>query len=314
MNCPGHAHLFGLQRWSYRDLPYRCAEPGPAAPPRAGRHAARADARAALLPGRRPHLLPRGPGRRGGRGLPGLRLRRLRGCSTCRRGWSSATRPEPDKRFGDDAFWDTPRGCSPTPWRARRPRVHGRRGRGRVLRAEDRPALHRLARPLLAARHRPGSTTTCPSASAWSTRARTTPPHRPVMIHRALFGSFERFIGVLLEHTAGELPEWLAPVQAVVLPIADRHVDGGARPPPRSCARPACASRSTTAPSRSAARSARPSCRRSPTCSSSATARRRTARSSVRRHREGDEGSVAVERAGANPRQRSSHRAIVRPR
>jgi threonyl-tRNA synthetase len=49
--------------------------------------------------------------------------------------------------------------------------------------------------------------------------------HRPVMIHRALFGSFERFIGVLLEHTAGELPVWLTPVQAIVLPIADRHTE-----------------------------------------------------------------------------------------
>jgi threonyl-tRNA synthetase len=49
--------------------------------------------------------------------------------------------------------------------------------------------------------------------------------HRPVMIHRALFGSFERFIGILLEHYAGELPLWLAPVQATVLPLADRHAD-----------------------------------------------------------------------------------------
>ncbi|HEV3229085.1 MAG TPA: threonine--tRNA ligase [Solirubrobacteraceae bacterium] len=48
--------------------------------------------------------------------------------------------------------------------------------------------------------------------------------HRPVMIHRALFGSFERFIGILIEHLAGEFPVWLAPVQAIVLPIADRHV------------------------------------------------------------------------------------------
>jgi threonyl-tRNA synthetase len=48
--------------------------------------------------------------------------------------------------------------------------------------------------------------------------------HQPVMIHRALLGSFERFIGILIEHYAGELPLWLAPVQAIVLPIADRHV------------------------------------------------------------------------------------------
>jgi threonyl-tRNA synthetase len=47
-------------------------------------------------------------------------------------------------------------------------------------------------------------------------------PHRPFMIHRALFGSVERFFGVLVEHYAGAFPLWLAPVQAVVLPIADR--------------------------------------------------------------------------------------------
>jgi threonyl-tRNA synthetase len=49
--------------------------------------------------------------------------------------------------------------------------------------------------------------------------------HQPVMIHRALFGSFERFIGILIEHYAGEFPVWLAPVQAIVLPIADRHAE-----------------------------------------------------------------------------------------
>ncbi|HEY4612396.1 MAG TPA: threonine--tRNA ligase [Bacteroidota bacterium] len=48
--------------------------------------------------------------------------------------------------------------------------------------------------------------------------------HRPVVIHRAPFGSMERFIGVLIEHFAGEFPLWLAPVQAVVLPITDVHV------------------------------------------------------------------------------------------
>jgi threonyl-tRNA synthetase len=49
--------------------------------------------------------------------------------------------------------------------------------------------------------------------------------HRPVMIHRALLGSFERFIGIMLEHYGGELPLWLAPVQAIVLPVSDRFND-----------------------------------------------------------------------------------------
>jgi threonyl-tRNA synthetase len=47
--------------------------------------------------------------------------------------------------------------------------------------------------------------------------------HTPALIHRALLGSFERFLGVYLEHTGGELPVWLAPVQARVVPVADRH-------------------------------------------------------------------------------------------
>jgi threonyl-tRNA synthetase len=47
--------------------------------------------------------------------------------------------------------------------------------------------------------------------------------HRPVMIHRALLGSMERFAGILVEHHAGRFPVWLAPVQAAILPVADRH-------------------------------------------------------------------------------------------
>lgn len=49
--------------------------------------------------------------------------------------------------------------------------------------------------------------------------------HRPVMIHRTVLGSMERFIGVLIEHYAGAFPTWLSPVQVIVIPIADRHSD-----------------------------------------------------------------------------------------
>lgn len=49
--------------------------------------------------------------------------------------------------------------------------------------------------------------------------------HRPIMIHRVVFGSIERFIGILTEHFAGAYPTWLAPVQVKLLPIADRHLD-----------------------------------------------------------------------------------------
>jgi threonyl-tRNA synthetase len=49
--------------------------------------------------------------------------------------------------------------------------------------------------------------------------------HQPVMVHRALYGSIERFFGILIEHYAGAFPVWLAPVQAIVLPITDRQTD-----------------------------------------------------------------------------------------
>jgi threonyl-tRNA synthetase len=48
-------------------------------------------------------------------------------------------------------------------------------------------------------------------------------PHRPIMIHRALFGSIERFFGILVEHYAGAFPVWLSPIQARVLPVAGDH-------------------------------------------------------------------------------------------
>ena len=48
-------------------------------------------------------------------------------------------------------------------------------------------------------------------------------PHRPVMVHRAIYGTYERFIAVLIEHYAGAFPLWLAPVQVVLVPVSDRH-------------------------------------------------------------------------------------------
>ena len=53
--------------------------------------------------------------------------------------------------------------------------------------------------------------------------------HRPVMIHRALLGSMERFVGILIEHYAGRFPVWLAPIQAAVLPVTDRNLEHARR-------------------------------------------------------------------------------------
>ena len=49
--------------------------------------------------------------------------------------------------------------------------------------------------------------------------------HRPIMLHRVVFGSIERFIGILLEHYAGKFPAWIAPVQVKVLPVSDKYND-----------------------------------------------------------------------------------------
>jgi threonyl-tRNA synthetase len=53
--------------------------------------------------------------------------------------------------------------------------------------------------------------------------------HRPVMIHRTIYGAMERFIGILIEEYAGAFPAWMAPVQVRIVPIADRHQSGAAK-------------------------------------------------------------------------------------
>ena len=103
--------------------------------------------------------------------------------------------------------------------------------------------------------------------------------HRPIMLHRALFGSIERFFGVLLEHYAGAFPTWLAPVQARVLPVAEAH-EAYAAEVAEPAARPrASASTSSTPTTSSASASAPPSWRSSRTCSWSATTTSPPARS-----------------------------------
>ena len=147
-----------------------------------------------------------------------------------------------------------------------RPALRGRSRRGRrstgprsTSRSRTRSTAPGSARPSR-------STSTTRTASSSSTSARTARPHQPVMVHRALLGSLERFFGVLIEHYAGAFPLWLAPVQAVVIPVAEQHQ----RLRPRGGGRAAGAGRArqawTTATRRWATRSAKPRCRRSPTC------------------------------------------------
>jgi threonyl-tRNA synthetase len=223
MNCPGHCKLFSLQRWSYRDLPFRCAEPG-------------------LLHRREPSGTLHGL----------LRVRHF--CQDdahvfCREDQVSAevqacmdfgfdiyrmfdfpvhielsTRPEPDKRLGDDAFWDKTEGMLRDALDAGGYEYKIAEGEG----AFYAPKIDLHMTDSLGRSWQLGTVQldyNMPERFGLVYQGEDNAEHMPVMIHRALFGSFERFIGILLEHTAGELPFWLAPVQASVLPIADDQND-----------------------------------------------------------------------------------------
>ena len=263
MNCPGHCALFGMQHWSYRDLPGALRRAGAAAPPRAQRHAARPHARASLHPGRRPHLLHRGadPGR--GHADAGLRLRDLRHVRLpgARRALDAARR-SPGRRCAVGPR----RGGAGQGAREQRHRVHDRRGRGRLLRPQDRPAHDRLARALLAAGHRAARLQHARPLRAHLHRRRQRRAHPGDDAPRAL-----RLLRAL--HRDPHRAHRRRAAAVAGAGAGDRAADR--RPPQRRrrrgrrarCAPPACAPRSTTAPSRSGARSATPSCRRCPTCS-----------------------------------------------
>ncbi len=224
MNCPGHAHLFGMQRWSYRDLPYRCAEPGllhrrePSGTLHGlmrVRHFCQDDAHIFC---REDQVQDEVAGclefAHAVYGLFDLPLR-----------IELSTRPDRARRLGDDAFWDRTEGMLQEALRAGGHEYTVAEGEG----AFYAPKIDLHMTDSLGRSWQLGTVQldyNLPERFGLEYTGEDDARHMPVMIHRALFGSFERFIGVLLEHTGGELPVWLAPVQAVVLPISDRHVQG----------------------------------------------------------------------------------------
>ena len=118
---------------------------------------------------------------------------------------------------------------------------------------------------------------------------------RPVVLHRAILGSLERFMAVLIEHTGGAFPLWLAPLQALVLPITEKHHAYARNGRRTAFAAAACGSRSTSAAKRSATRSGKPSSGRSRSCSSWATRRLESGTVAVRNRKKGDLGPSPVE-------------------
>jgi threonyl-tRNA synthetase len=220
MNCPGHCALFGLQQWSYRDLPIRYAEPG-------------------LLHRREPSGTLHGL----------LRVRHfiqddahifctddqiqdeVRACLDFAfdiyRRFDFPVRVElstrPDNRIGSDEFWDEAERRLAAAIESAGLEYTVAEGEG----AFYAPKIDLHMTDSLGRSWQLGTVQldyNLPERFGLTYTGADNAEHRPVMIHRALFGSFERFIGILLEHYAGELPLWLAPTQIGVLPVADRHL------------------------------------------------------------------------------------------
>jgi threonyl-tRNA synthetase len=220
MNCPGHCQLYSLQRHSYRDLPVRYSEPG-------------------LLHRREPSGTLHGL----------LRVRHFAqddghifctedqiqqevvGCLEFAFATYAvfgidvrvelSTRPE--ERIGSDALWDVSEAALTSALESQGLEYDLNEGDG----AFYGPKIDLHMTDSLNRSWQLGTVQldyNFPERFDLSYTGADNAEHRPVMIHRALMGSYERFIGILLEHLEGELPLWLAPVQSIVLPIADRHI------------------------------------------------------------------------------------------
>ena len=221
MNCPGHCQLFSMTRHSYRDLPLRYSEPG---------------------------LLHRNEASGVLHGL--LRVRHfaqddghifcaeeqvqeeVRGCLEMAFATYElfdfevrlelSTRPE--QRIGDDELWDRAE--------LKLAGALEEMGLSYDLNPGDGafygPKIDMHLTDSLGRSWQLGTVQldySMPARFGLSYTGADNAEHTPVMIHRAMFGSYERFIGILIEHYAGELPLWLAPQQAIVLPVSDRFND-----------------------------------------------------------------------------------------
>jgi threonyl-tRNA synthetase len=221
MNCPGHCALYAMQRHSYRDLPVRFAEPGllhrnePSGTLHGlmrVRHFAQDDA----------HIFCTADQVAAEVGACldfGFDVYRLFDFDVR---IEMSTRP--DTRIGDDAYWDRAEGALFSVLEERGLDYAVNEGEG----AFYGPKIDMHMTDSLGRSWQLGTVQldyNFPERFELTYTGPDNSEHRPVMIHRALFGSFERFIGILIEHLAGELPLWLAPVQAIVLPISDRFDD-----------------------------------------------------------------------------------------
>ncbi len=225
MNCPGHAHLFKSRQHSYRDLPVRYSEPGLLHRNEASgvlhgllraRHFAQDDA----------HIFcteQQVPAEVGGCLEQAFASYELFGFDMR---IELSTRPA--ERIGSDELWDRAEGALTSVLDARGLAYELAPGDG----AFYGPKIDMHMTDSLARSWQLGTVQldySMPERFDLTYTGADNAEHRPVMIHRAAFGSYERFIGIMLEHYGGELPLWLTPVQAIVLSVADSYTEYGAR-------------------------------------------------------------------------------------
>jgi threonyl-tRNA synthetase len=221
MNCPGHAHLFNSSRHSYRDLPVRYSEPGLLHRNEASgvlhgllrvRHFAQDDA----------HIFC----------SEEQIQEEVAGClefafATYRLfnfdvRLELSTRPE--QRVGSDELWDRAEEALTNALDSQGLEYELNPGDG----AFYGPKIDMHMTDSLGRSWQLGTVQldyNMPERFGLSYTGADNAEHQPVMIHRALFGSYERFIGIMIEHYGGEFPLWLAPVQAIVLPLSERLND-----------------------------------------------------------------------------------------
>ena len=218
MNCPGHFLLYKSQRHSYRDLPVRYAEPGLLHRNEASgtlhgllrvRHFTQDDAHIMCTEDQIQDEVA-------GCLDMGFEIYQLFGFTP---DLELSTRPE--NRLGDDALWD----------RAEGELMRALESRGMAYKVNEGdgafygPKIDLHMTDAIGRSWQLGTVQLDygnPERFDMTYTGADNAEHRPVVIHRALMGTFERFIGILTEHYAGDFPVWLTPVQAIVLPISDR--------------------------------------------------------------------------------------------
>jgi threonyl-tRNA synthetase len=219
MNCPGHAHLFSTERHSYRELPIRYSEPGllhrnePSGTLHGllrVRHFAQDDAHIFCTEEQVQEEVT---------GCLDFAFSTL-GLFGFEVQLELSTRPE--NRIGSDEMWDRAEDKLRQALESKGLAYELNEGDG----AFYGPKIDYHVKDSLGRSWQLGTVQldySMPERFDLVYTGADDAEHRPVMIHRAAFGSYERFVGILIEHLAGRFPLWLAPVQAIVLPIADRH-------------------------------------------------------------------------------------------